>query len=69
VKGNNTNSDHPGSVPLPERAVQLELVDLYFAYINDQFHSLFHPPSFRADVEQGKAPPVIVYAMIALSAR
>jgi hypothetical protein len=46
-----------------------ELMELYFKYIHDQFHSLFHRPSFILDLHQGNAPPVIVYAMMALSAR
>lgn len=52
-----------------DRALKVELVELYFKYIHDQFHSLFHRPSFMLDLEQGTAPPVIVYAMMALSAR
>jgi hypothetical protein len=44
-------------------------VQLYFYYIHDQFHSLFHAPSVLQDVESGQAAPVIVLAMLALAAR
>ena len=47
----------------------MELVELYFDLIHDQFHSLFHRPSFMDLVRQRSAPPVILYAMMALSAR
>lgn len=57
------------SIQLPPKAVCLELVELYFDYIHDQFHSLFHRPSFIEDVEKGRAPPVILFAILALSAR
>ena len=54
---------------LPPKALCLELVHLYFDFIHDQFHSLFHKPSVIEDVEAGRAPPVIIFAMMALSAR
>jgi hypothetical protein len=44
-------------------------VALYFDLIHDQFHTLFHRPSFTESVALGEAPPVILYAMLALSAR
>lgn len=49
--------------------IVLEIVELYFDLIHDQFHTLFHRPTFTETVEKGTAPPVILYAMIALSAR
>ncbi|KAB5545467.1 fungal-specific transcription factor [Coniochaeta sp. 2T2.1] len=54
---------------IPDKALTFDLVELYFTYIHDQFHSLFHRPSFILDLHRGCAPPVIVYAMLALSAR
>lgn len=54
---------------LADLALQVDLVNLYFDYVHDQFHSLFHHPTFREDVKQRRAPLVIVYAMMALSAR
>jgi hypothetical protein len=50
-------------------ALQLELVDLYFQYIHDQFHSLFHRPTFTDDVANGRIPAVILFAIFALSSR
>lgn len=52
-----------------DKTVCVELVGLYFTYIHDQFHSLFHRPSFMLDLEREKAPKVLVYAMMAMSAR
>jgi hypothetical protein len=54
---------------LPPPSVCLELVNLYFDFIHDQFHSLFHKLSVLEDVKQGHASTVILLAMMALSAR
>jgi hypothetical protein len=56
-------------MPLPPWELCLELVDLYFDLIHDQFHSLFHRPSFIEQVRKGTAPRVLLFAMMALSAR
>jgi Fungal specific transcription factor domain len=55
--------------PLPEEALCNELVDLYFDIMHDKQHALFHRPTFIADQRQGRAPMVLVWAMIALAAR
>ena len=47
----------------------MELVQLYFDYIHDKFHSLFHRPSMMEDVILRQAPPILLYGMLALSAR
>lgn len=57
------------TVELPPQSLCEELVDLYFRFIHDTFHSLFHHPTMVEDVSQGTVPPVILYAMISLSAR
>lgn len=57
------------SPSLPGLALRLDLVRLYFDYIHDQFHSLFHRPSFVEDVLRDRVPPAIICGMIALSAR
>lgn len=57
------------AVGLPPLEVCSELVSLYFDYIHDQFHSLFHRPSLEADLANGKVPLVILYAIIGLAAR
>lgn len=51
------------------RSLCAELIQLYFDYVHDQFHTLFHPPSFVEDVNRGQAPRILVYGMMALSAR
>ncbi|KAK6382131.1 hypothetical protein LTS17_004016 [Exophiala oligosperma] len=56
-------------VQLPPMQLCLELVDLYFRYIHDLFHSLFHRPSLMQDVIDGTIPKVILFAIISLSAR
>jgi hypothetical protein len=70
-----TNIDASMPIPLsqeaglPDQTLCTELVQLYFNYVHDQFHTLFHPPSFMESLSQGKAPPILVYGMMALSAR
>ena len=54
---------------LPAQPLCVELVKLYFNYVHDQFHTLFHQPSFMEDVTSGQAPPVLLFGMLALSAR
>ncbi|KAG7139842.1 putative transcriptional regulatory protein like [Verticillium longisporum] len=54
---------------LPGLAMRLDLVRLYFDYIHDQFHSLFHRPSFIEDALQDRVPHSILFGMFALSAR
>jgi hypothetical protein len=46
-----------------------ELVGLYFDYIHDQFHSMYHKPSFVHDVMNDSVPKVVLFAVFALSAR
>ncbi|KAF5507518.1 putative transcriptional regulatory protein [Colletotrichum aenigma] len=52
-----------------DKALCFELVELYFKYIHDCLHSLFHRPSFMLDLHEGTAPLALVYGMMALSAR
>jgi len=54
---------------LPDSGLCIELVGLYFDLIHDQFHSLFHRPSFMEDLLRGVAPKVLLFAMMAFSAR
>jgi hypothetical protein len=54
---------------LPDQSLCAELVQLYFEYVHDKFHSLFHRPSFMEDVRNGQAPDILLYGMLALSAR
>ncbi|KAF9880228.1 ZnF3 [Colletotrichum karsti] len=54
---------------LPSLPVRLDLVRLYFDYIHDQFHSLFHRPSFIEDALADQVPHGILYGICALAAR
>ena len=58
----------PSSIPC---AIDLrrELVRHYFRVIHDTHHSIFHRPSVEQDLEDGKLPDVLLYAMMALAAR
>lgn len=67
--GNGEVVQSKSAVGLPPLEVCSELVSLYFDYIHDQFHSLFHRPSLEADLANGKVPLVILYAIIGLAAR
>ena len=60
--------EEPGNI-LPPIAVCSELVDLYFEIMHDKQHTLFHRPTFITEQSQGRAPLVLVYAMMALVAR
>lgn len=53
----------------PPLALRLELVQLYFDYIHNQFHTLFHPPTFLNAVAEDRVENVLLYPIFALSAR
>ena len=57
------------STSLPPRPLCIELTKLYFQYIHDTFHSIFHAPSTIQDVEDGTLPKVLLFGIISLSAR
>ncbi|KAF5702664.1 hypothetical protein FGLOB1_9478 [Fusarium globosum] len=44
------------------------LVDLYFRFIHDSPHSLFHEPTFKASVAEGTVSKPVLLAMLGLSA-
>ena len=50
-------------------ALRRELVELYFDYIHDQFHSIYHRASFLEDVVNDRVPAIALFAIFALSAR
>lgn len=54
---------------LPPQAVCEEVVGLYFQYIHDTFHSLFHKPTLIEDVRASTVPRVILLSIISLAAR
>lgn len=45
------------------------LVDLYFRFMHDSPHSLFHEPTFKARVVEGTVSQPVLLAMMGLSAR
>lgn len=59
----------PEKCTLPDQPLCTELVELYFDYVHDKFHSLFHRPSLIEDIRRGQAPENIIYGILALSAR
>jgi hypothetical protein len=56
-------------VVLPPATVCSHLATLYFDYVHDQLHTLFQKPAFMTDMVMNKTPPVIMFAVVALSAR
>ncbi|KAJ5989307.1 C6 transcription factor [Penicillium waksmanii] len=58
-----------GRAALDSPELFVELVSLYFNYIHNIAHSVFHEPSFMRRLKHGNASLVHVYAMCALAAR
>lgn len=44
-------------------------VDLYLQLIHDKPHTLFHPPTLRAQVREDAVPRVILFSIMSLAAR
>lgn len=60
----------PRSSPLVTTPVVLaELVSLYFRFVHNIAHTLFHEASFIRRLNEGRAPMLHVHAMCALAAR
>lgn len=56
----------------PPQALETEsqhLVDLYFRYMHDKPHSLFHEPSFKLSVVNKAVSRPVLLSMMGLSAR
>jgi hypothetical protein len=47
----------------------LQLVDLYFTFMHDKPHTLFHEPSFRSSISDGTVSRQVLLSMMGLSAR
>jgi hypothetical protein len=62
-------SGQSSSAALPERALCLELGDLFFTHNLMGIPSLFHKTSFLASLEDGSLPKILFFAVIGLSAR
>jgi len=54
---------------IPRKSIVAELVDLYFQFIHNTAHTLFHVPSFYLDFEAGTVPELVLLAIMALSSR
>ncbi|KAL4808031.1 hypothetical protein BDV18DRAFT_158150 [Aspergillus unguis] len=61
-------SEGPLSV-LASQQIWVELVHLYFRFIHDIPHTIFHEPTFFRRLNEGSANMIHVYAMCALAAR
>lgn len=64
-----SHQTHQIAAVLPPMPLRLDLVGLYFDYIHDQFHSIFHRPSFTRDVANDCTPSILLFAIFALSSR
>ncbi|KAI5847810.1 fungal-specific transcription factor domain-containing protein [Morchella snyderi] len=58
-----------GSQALPSKEIQEHLVETFFEFIYGQPYYLLHKPSFMRRLRNGTAPPVLVLAICAISAR
>ncbi|KAM0324868.1 hypothetical protein ACHAQA_007834 [Verticillium albo-atrum] len=56
-------------LPPPPTEEEIMLVDLYFQFINDQPHSLFHEATFKQSVLEGTVAKPVLLAMMGMSAR
>lgn len=54
---------------MPPVDVCIDLCCLYFRYIHDTFHSLFHQASVEEDIANGTLPPVLLLGIIGLASR
>ncbi|KAL6238323.1 hypothetical protein BDW75DRAFT_201524 [Aspergillus navahoensis] len=54
---------------LASREIWVELVQLYFRFIHDIAHTIFHEPTYLLRLYNGTAPMTQIYAMCALAAR
>lgn len=56
-------------LPFVNMQVREHLVDLYLQLIHDKPHTLFHPPTLRAQVREDAVPRVILFSIMSLAAR
>lgn len=53
----------------PSLDTQPELVDVYFRYVHDKPHTLFHEPTLRKAVRDGTVSDAILHGTLGLGAR
>ncbi|KAA8912786.1 fungal-specific transcription factor domain-containing protein [Sphaerosporella brunnea] len=58
-----------GSHALPSKELQEHLAEVFFDYVYGQPYFLLHKPSFMRRLKGGTAPPILVLAICAVSAR
>jgi hypothetical protein len=58
-----------GSFQTPFERESTHLVDLYFRYMHDKPHTLFHEPSTKASVANKTISRTVLMSMMGLSAR
>ncbi|RPA99720.1 hypothetical protein L873DRAFT_1682915 [Choiromyces venosus 120613-1] len=58
-----------GSHALPPKDIQEHLAEVFFDYVYGQPYFVLHKPSFMRRLRSGTAPPVLVLAVCAVSAR
>ncbi|KAH8897243.1 hypothetical protein GQ53DRAFT_791831 [Thozetella sp. PMI_491] len=63
------DDEHPPLEGWPSYPLRLHLATLYFDFIHDQNHSIFHRPTFLEDLSHQRVPHSILCAIFALSAR
>ncbi|KAF4958009.1 hypothetical protein FSARC_11138 [Fusarium sarcochroum] len=66
---NTTNRSRVSSAAIPDRELSEELVDLYFVHVNASLPSLFHRPTLKSSVQDGRISKALLLAIISLSAR
>lgn len=59
----------PQSLRLPPIDVCIDVGSLYFRYIHDTFHSLFHQASVEEDIANGTLPRVLLLGIIGMASR
>ncbi|CAZ79391.1 unnamed protein product [Tuber melanosporum] len=58
-----------GNHALPPKDIQEHLAEVFFDYVYGQPYFLLHKPSFMRRLRSGTAPPVLILAVCAVSAR
>lgn len=64
-----SSNEVPLEVPLVDMQTREHLVELYLQFIHDKPHTLFHPPTLRAQVRKDAVPRVILFSIMSLAAR
>lgn len=63
------SDEEPREISLVDMQTREHLVNLYLQLIHDKPHTLFHPPTLRAQVHEDTVPRVILFSIMSLAAR